>query len=160
MIPSERRKTKDLSVYPLNPGEHPEPQIQELHKSLTEFDQFKNIIIWHDQVIAGKGVYLAACHAGLQELEVKDYSHLSETDAQRLCLADRALPAGGFTHPERIQEILSALPSVEDIPGVNEEWLVSLGATIPDIGETDIQEDFSSQAKTIKCPKCNFEWIP
>jgi len=152
MIQSEVRNPKELVAADFNPGEHPQDQLDDIGESLDQFQQFKNVVIWHDQVIAGKGVWQTAIQKGLTELEVKDYSHLTEVQAKRLCLADRALPDGGRTNPGMVQEVLANLGDPTDIPGIDEDWLAGLGIFDVEIQEDDFDIKETPYSRKIEAP--------
>lgn len=67
-------KTIDLKPHSQNPNRHPQEQLQELQSSLEQFDQVKNIVVWHGQVIAGCGLLETAKKQGRTEIEVQDVS--------------------------------------------------------------------------------------
>lgn len=133
MTKNEFRDPKTLTPAPWNPGDHPQEQIDAIEHSLAEFDQFKNVVVWNNLVIAGKGVHAASLQHGMTELEVKDVSFLSEEEAKRLCLADRALPFGGQTNPDRLSDLLQELESFSDIPGVTPDWMQEVMPVFPEI---------------------------
>jgi len=159
MVQSEIRNPQELEAAPWNPGEHPQEQLDQIGDSFDQFDQFKNVVIWQNKVIAGKGVWQTAIQKGLTELEVKDYSHLTEEQAKMLCLADRALPAGGFTSPEVLQQVLDELGDVSQIPGVTEAWLAqfSLNADVQDIEFQEYDESIADDVEVCVCPTCGHE---
>ncbi len=141
---------------------HPQNQIDELCKSLEEFGQFKNIVIWQGQCIAGNGLTFAAREMGLESLRAIIRDDLSEEQARRLCIADNATPYLAKPDSAKLDELLASLPSVDDIPGVDKGWLNSVGVNIEDIDEVLPPDDFGEYDEDIEteycCPKCEYKW--
>ena len=113
----------EIKEAPFNYNLHPKNQINELKQSLKEFGQFKNIVIWKNYCIAGNGLLKAAKELGLEELKVIRKDNLKEDAAKRLCIADNALPYFSDPNSDKLDELLKSISSVDDIPGVNDEWL-------------------------------------
>lgn len=57
--------------YPGNYNEHPEAQILELMESLRQFGQPKNVVVWHDKIVAGNGIAKAALRLGWKQLDAR-----------------------------------------------------------------------------------------
>ena len=141
---------------------HPENQLNELCKSLTEFGQFKNIVIWQEQVIAGNGLVFAARSLGWESLQAVILDDLTEEQAKRLCVADNATPYLAHADTNKLEELLSSLPTFEDIPGVSQLWMESLNIDIDQTTQKGSPKDFSEYDENIdveyKCPQCSYEW--
>ncbi len=120
---------------------HPQNQIDELCKSLEEFGQFKNIVLWKGFCIAGNGLVFAAREMGLETLRAIVRDDLTEEQARRLCITDNATPYLARPDSYKLNELLASLPSVDDIPGVDKDWLDSVGVNVEDINE--VEYDFS-----------------
>lgn len=118
-------KISNLSEYPGNYNQHPEEQIEELKKSLTDFDQFKNIVVWNDKVIAGNGLVMAAKALGWTEIQAVDRSDLTEEQAKALLIADNALPFGGLPDIPKLESLIGDIDF--DIPGVTDDFLAGIG---------------------------------
>jgi hypothetical protein len=120
----------DLEPHPDNPNTHPAKQVDALAKSLTEFTQIKNVVIWNNRIIAGHGVIEAAKKAGLLTLEAQDISHWPEDKATAFMLADIRLPDMAIVDESVMAETLRAIEQPLDIPGFDEDFLDSIG--VPD----------------------------
>lgn len=57
--------------YPGNYNEHPEAQVLELMESLRQFGQPKNVVVWHDKIVAGNGIAKAARRLGWKQLDAR-----------------------------------------------------------------------------------------
>lgn len=135
-IPTTKLPLNALTPHPENYNSHSGDQIKELAESLTTFGQFKNIVVWtcsenitlenglqlHEgltYILAGHGLWQAAMEAGLDELEVKDYSGLSYEMALTLLMTDNAAPLGSEPIPEKLASLMSKTRQlVADRPGL------------------------------------------
>src|SRR3989304_2491054 len=135
-IPTITKYANELTPHPDNYNSHPKGQIKQLAESLTTFGQFKNMVVWtcpqgmttddgvklHEGVcyiLAGHGLWLAAMEAGLDELEVKDYSGLSYEMAMSLLMIDNAAPLGSEPIPEKLAALLARTRELTaDKPGL------------------------------------------
>jgi site-specific DNA-methyltransferase (adenine-specific)/site-specific DNA-methyltransferase (cytosine-N4-specific) len=122
----------DLEPHPDNPNTHPAKQIDALAKSLTEFTQVKNVVIWNNRIIAGHGVIEAAKKAGLLTLEAQDISHWDEAKATAFMLADIRLPNMAIVDEGAMAETLRAIEQPLDIPGFDENFLAGLPGFEPE----------------------------
>ena len=160
-------KVDDIVEAPFNYNEHPANQLEEIKNSLQKFGQYKNVVLWKDnQCIAGNGLVMAAKELGLETLSCYVASDLSEVEAKQLCLTDNAAPHLAKPDSDKLQELLDSLPSIDDIPAVNNEWLASQGIDL-DLDslasdEVEAPTDFKEYDDDIeteyRCPKCNYEW--
>jgi ParB-like chromosome segregation protein Spo0J len=150
---------KDIEEAPFNYNLHPQNQIDELRGSLEEFGQFKNIVLWKGYCIAGNGLTFAARSMGWESLKAVIRDELTEEQAKRLCLADNATPYLAMPDSQKLEDLLKSLPSFEDIPGVNDEWLQSLNIEMDlELEDVEVEESEHSKDSTTQCPKCGFVW--
>lgn len=110
-----------IKPHPENYNRHPESQLTELVKSLDQFDQFKNIVVWNGLIIAGNGLYEAAKRKGLKKIYAIDRSDLSESQAKALLIADNATNAISEPDLSQLKVLLDGLDDIE-IPGVNDDF--------------------------------------
>ena len=108
---------------PFNYNLHLENQIDELCKSLKEFKQFKNIVLWQGYCIAGNGLIFAARKLGWKSLKAVVRDELTEEQAKRLCIADNATPYLAQPDSQKLEKLLKSLPSIDDIPGIDDNWV-------------------------------------
>jgi hypothetical protein len=148
----------DLEPHPDNPNTHPAKQVDALAKSLTEFTQIKNVVIWNNRIIAGHGVIEAAKKAGLLTLEAQDISHWPEAKATAFMLADIRLPDMAIVNEEAMAETLRAIEQPLDIPGFDEDFLAGLGGKpiIPELKNNKPPTLESDHLIQIYCSK---EWL-
>lgn len=85
-------KIADIQEAPFNYNLHPDNQIEELKRSLNEFGQFKNVVLWNGFCIAGNGLTHAARSLGWESLQSLVRDDLTEEQAKRLCITDNATP--------------------------------------------------------------------
>jgi hypothetical protein len=52
----QKFKIADLTEFPGNYNKHGDTQLEHLGRSLTRFEQVKNIVVWKNKVIAGNGL--------------------------------------------------------------------------------------------------------
>lgn len=120
-----------------NYNKHPQKQLDELKKSLDQFGQFKNIVVWRDGlVIAGNGLVEAARQKGLKELKAIVLPDLSEDQAKALLVADNALPHGGDFDADMLENLIGDIEM--DVPGID-DFLDDIGLSdfeiIDDLGD-------------------------
>jgi len=106
---------------PFNYNLHPKNQVSEIVKSLQEFGQFKNIIVWKGFCIAGNGLIAAARTLGWEAIKAVIRDDLTEEQAKRLCVADNAAPYLSRPDVEKLEDLLKSLPACDDIPCVDEK---------------------------------------
>lgn len=120
----------DLVEAPFNYNGHPQHQIEEIAKSLDRFAQYKNIVVWQGKVIAGNGLVAAARHRGWKTLDVEVRDDLSESEARAMCATDNALPFLAEPDPEELKALLEGIEEPFDVPGINADWLESMGCDL------------------------------
>ena len=113
-------KLSELKEYPGNYNQHSENQLIELEKSLNDFDQYKNIVVWNGFIIAGNGLYQAAKRKGLKSLYAIDKSELTEKQAQSLLIADNATPFLGLPDLGKLEDLLDGIDF--EIPGLTDDF--------------------------------------
>jgi DNA modification methylase len=123
----KRIKIADYAPHPKNPNGHPLEQLAELDDSLGRFGQFKNVVVWRDYFLAGHGLVEAARRRGISELVAVDMSHLSETDALALMVADNQLAELSVMDDKLLADLLAVFPEPMDVPGITEDWLDEFG---------------------------------
>ena len=153
---------KNIKEAPFNYNLHPDNQITELKRSLNEFGQFKNIVVWKNQCIAGNGLMFAAKDLGWESLNAVVMDDLSEAQAKKLCVTDNASPYLAKPDTEKLEDILKGFPTIKDIPGLTEDWLMNIGEIDISITDREPPEEFPEYDENIEteycCPKCNYEW--
>lgn len=154
-IPSIVVPIEGIEEYEKNYNMHGQEQLTHLEQSLSDFGQFKNIIIWNGQCIAGNGLLMAARQRGDTHIEVKDYSHLTQQQAEALLIADNATPAGSIADVGKLQSLLSGLDGVK-IPGVTPDWeaLMGLNAPIFQPEQVEFDESVADKIEACTCPEC------
>lgn len=81
-------KLADLSEFEGNYNRHPEIQIEHLKRSLTDFSQVKNVVVWKDKVVCWNGLVMAARALQWEEIQAVDVSDLTKKQAKALLIAD------------------------------------------------------------------------
>lgn len=167
-IPSSIVPIEGITEADFNYNTHDAVQLDELSQSLADFGQFKNIIVWQGQCIAGNGLLQAARLRGDTHIEIKDFSHLTRQQAEALLIADNATPAGSKPDVTKLQSLLSGLDGLR-IPGVTPNWTALMGLqhpthaeasgiTIPDdelddVPDVDEIETFIERGEVWQCGK-------
>lgn len=183
-IPTTIKYLNELTPHPDNYNSHPKEQINQLAESLTTFGQFKNIVTWtcpensvtpdgielHEglcYILAGHGLWLAAMQAGIDELEVKDYSGLPYEMALTLLMVDNAAPLGSEPIPdklaallERTREMTAEKPGLRAmLDGLRER--AGVNGFVPDFQPVSADEQPRLDHKNpITCPHCGMEFEP
>lgn len=116
----------EYRAHPQNPHGHPDAQITALGKSIDDFDQYKNIVVWRGFILAGHGFVEAAKRKGVKTLAAQDMSHLSTEQATALMTADIILPDLATIDNDLLSEVLAGFGDPLDIPGVDVDLLKSI----------------------------------
>ncbi len=116
----------EYEPHPQNPHGHPENQLDALGKSLDDFEQYKNVVVWNGFYLAGHGVVEAARRKGIKTLDAQDMSHLSEEQAKALLTADILLPDLATIDNDLLSEVLAGFGDPLEIPGVDVDLLKSI----------------------------------
>ena len=122
MMNLQKVKLADLQPHPMNYNTHPEAQLVELEKSLESFQQFKNIVVCQNTILAGHGLVEAAKRQGIEELDAVVMDDLTGEQQKALLVADNATPFLAVPDTDMLQELLDSMGEI-DIPGVNDDWL-------------------------------------
>lgn len=148
-------KIADLQEHPENYNTHPEEQLLELEKSIEQFTQFKNIVITPENIIlAGCGLVEAARRKGIETLDA--YVFIGTTEQQKaLLLADNATPFLALPDTDKLNALIESLPSIDDIPGVTDTWLVQYKQE--DVIFKEYDESIADNVKVCVCPTCGHE---
>lgn len=181
-IPTITKYASELTPHPENYNAHPKSQIAQLAESLATFGQFKNLVVWtcpqnmttqegvelHEGVcyiLAGHGLWLAAMEAGLDQLEVKDYSGLSYEMALSLLMVDNAAPLGSEPDAARLAQLLERTRAiVADKPGLagmleQLRLKAANGMFNPDSVEfPEYDESVEDEVEYIECPNCGHKF--
>lgn len=151
----------DYQPHPQNPNTHPDKQVHELQRSLEEFDQVKNVVVWQKNFLAGHGIVEAARREGRTHLEAVDVSPWPEEKAIRFMIADNRLPQLSAMDNELLFSLLSGM-NPSDIPGIDENYFEALAAAIevPDFEPASPDEQGRlDKKKPVTCPECGHEFI-
>lgn len=134
----EKLRIADLRPHPMNYNKHPEKQLRELEKSLEQFDQFKNIVVCNNVIIAGHGLVEAAKRKGMTEIYALVRNDLTESQQKALLVADNATPFLAIPDTEALEELLKSIPdlSFDDMPGMTDEWLEPMDVSLDGLFDT------------------------
>lgn len=116
----------NLKPHPKNPNTHSVEQINELARSLRDYGQAKNIVIWKGYVIAGNGLFRAAQKRKLKTLDAVDVSGWTEERAVTFMLADNRLAEMSNLDYGTLQELMSDWDDPSEIAGFTSDYLDSL----------------------------------
>ena len=159
-IPSIIVPIDSITEAEFNYNQHDDNQIEHLDKSLEMFGQTKNVIVWHGQCIAGNGILRTAKQRGEVDIEVKDYSFLSEAQAKALLIADNATPALSYPDVPGLEALLEDIGEIE-IPGCTEEWLAEIrdkdSSKTPNVQFKEYDESIADDIELCHCPTCGHE---
>ena len=118
-------------IYPSakNVRKHNSAQLEEFKRSIRMFGQIRPIVIDENgRILAGNGLYAALISMGYEEAECLVKKGLSESQKNKLMLADNKVFALGIDNYETIDEIMKQLASEGDfdIPGYDANTLDEL----------------------------------
>lgn len=120
---------RELKTYPANYNTHPPEQIDELVRSLDQFDQPKNIVIWQGHILAGHGLVEAAIKANRLTIEARDVSEWSQEKAEAFLIADNETARMGRADAIKLAGLVEQVKSQGvAVPGVTEARLAEIVA--------------------------------
>lgn len=106
-----------------NPRKHPEAQIEALMNSVTQFGQYRPLVVDEDGVIlAGNGLYEALQRLGKADVRVHRIEGLTQVQKNKLILADNRTGDMSRDDFEIVDEMIRSLDDF-DIPGYDPETL-------------------------------------
>lgn len=148
--PSEIVRLESLKEWPRNYNEHDSNQVELLGNSLSDFGQFKNVVVWRnpadgiDYIVAGTGVTFGAKAQGWEEIEVKRLpsDKFTALDIEAVLVADNRLSTLGTPNMMRLSEIL------HDIKSRSPNMLESTGFSMYDVErlQQSLQEMLAPQS--------------
>lgn len=156
----QKVKIDSLQPHPDNYNRHTEEQLVELGKSLEQFNQFKNIVVCHNTIIAGHGLVEAAKRKDMTEIYALVRDDLTIEEQKKLLIADNATAAIALPDVNALQELMSSMPGVDDIPGVTDEFLHSIQVSqasdinIDDLFVEDNEGERQKVPEIVTCPHC------
>ena len=158
--PSEVVDIDSLTESPANYNRHSDKQLGHLSDSLRQFGQFKNIIVWHEFIVAGHGLVQAAKARGWQRIEVKRLpDDWSEARVNAVLVADNEIARQSDPDQAALAAILQEIGRVDaelvEAAGFGEKELNELMASITpkDAGadvspQTDRAEELQAKWET------------
>lgn len=143
---------------------HPEAQIEILAQSAQTFGQYKNVVVWKKQIIAGAGIWAGLKKAGATEIEIKDVSHLTQAQAFALMTADNETQKGAVTNDVElsalVREVLAADgEALARLAAGEQSALERLLADTPNFAPVGIDaQGRLDEKKKVVCPNCGSEF--
>lgn len=150
------RSVSDIIPYSKNAKKHDRKQIANVAESIRQFGFVQPIVIDRMGVIViGHCRYAAAMQLGMEAVPCVCVDGLTDEQVDKLRLLDNRLNESPWD-----AELLAEHIPLLTFEGFDVEWALP-DTDIPEFGEDDDDEDGSSSAlpKTIRCPKCGFEWV-
>ena len=145
-------KISSLVEYEKNYNKHSSKQIEHMKKSIRTFGQFKNIVVWNNKVLAGNGLIQAMKELSIKEVQVYDVTRISEQEAEKLLIADNALPYMSSPDTQELEKLLAGYDNpLEDLIGVDKDFLKSMKIfnkeeiNFPDFTQEQEQHGFNSE---------------
>jgi len=182
-----RRERKEVSLSVLvtpekNTRIHPEKQVSEIRRSLKKWGQYKNIVIDENNlVLAGNGLVEAMRAEGLKKAQAIVFYDLTDNEKKKLMMADNKTAGLGVDNLANIEALISELSGDFDIPGFDDEVLLSINAASDEISAAldeygkasednladmeahagvnegpgeEIEEDPGMDKASVTCPNC------
>lgn len=146
---------------------HSEKQINEFVRSIDKFGQIRPVVIdENNTVLAGNGLVEALKRAGKETAFVYKIDNLSENDKKKLMIADNKIFSLGIDNLDTLNSFLEDLQDDLDIPGFDEDILVSMVESSAEVTErisnygvldeeeiNAIRENADKKSTTIETPK-------
>ena len=138
------RKLSELKTDFNNIRNHSEQQIDELLKSVKKYGQTRAIVIdENNQVLIGKGLFLAMQKGGFETAECYEIKDLSTIEKKKLMLSDNKIFQLGYDNYNAIDEILKDLAVKHDFDliGYDEDTLRNLALTEEDLKKSLVKPE-------------------
>ena len=130
---------KDIAPYPKNSKLHPEKQIKQIAKSISEFGFLVPIILDKDKnIVAGHGRYLAALLLAKETVPCIMVEHLTEEQVKAYRLADNKLAETDFDMEMVIEELKSMSLQMIDLTGFNSNLILETIEDKPDLSKVGV----------------------
>jgi hypothetical protein len=134
-------KLSEIEEPEWNYNKHPQQQLDHLKRSLIDFSQLKNIVIWNGLVIAGNGLVEAARQLGWDEIEAFDATGLlTEKKARAFLISDNFSPKLALPDEQSLKDLLSEFDDPLDIPGITEDFLNNINDDLDIIENNDLEK--------------------
>jgi ParB-like chromosome segregation protein Spo0J len=105
----------ELQPHNRNYNQHSDAQIARIAKSLSTFGQVRSIVTWHNTILAGHGVVLAAKSLGWDSIRADVQDHLTEAQALAYVVADNELARQSDPDQAQLAAILEELQAKEPL---------------------------------------------
>ena len=107
----------DLRAHDRNYNQHSDAQIAKIAKSLATFGQVRSIVVWHNTILAGHGVVMAAKSLGWDTIRADRIAqdHLTESQALAYVVADNELARQSDPDQAQLAAILEELQAREPL---------------------------------------------
>lgn len=129
----ENAKIADLKPLERNIRQHPEVQIKELMKSLTQFNQTRALVVDEaGTILVGNGLYEAIRRLGWETCAVYRVTGLSEKEKKKLIVSDNKTYDLGLNNFEELQNYINDITIDGDfeIAGFDEGVLREMTRTL------------------------------
>ena len=147
----------DIKPYERNAKLHPEEQIEQIQKSIQQFQMIDPIGIWHDEVVEGHGRLEACKRLGYTNVPVVRLDHLTDEQRKAYALAHNKLTMNSGFDVSLLAAELDELAGEIDMSQYGFDLTLDDEYTELDID--DFGKSSQSSEKICHCPKCGFEWV-
>lgn len=119
MYEPETAKISDLRAHPKNYRAHPEEQLAHLVQSLTEYGQYRNVVVANDStILAGHGVVEAAASAGWDEIQIIRLPFgPDDLQAHKILVADNEIARLAEIDDRMLSDALKELAAADQLLG-------------------------------------------
>lgn len=152
--------TELLVPYANNAKKHSKEQVDKIAESIKSFGFLSPCLIDNDyNIIAGHGRVMAALQLGLPTVPCVFIDGLSEAERRAYILADNRLTELGDWDFDLVQEELEALNDMDfnvELTGFSYEPFAEIEYQDK---KTELEYE-PSDKKTVRCPRCDMEFIP
>ena len=137
----------ELTPDPENAKAHPAKQIEQIKKSIQQFENCDPIAVWGEDnlIVEGHGRYEALRQLGYEDAEVIRLDHLTAEERRAYALAHNQLTMNTSWIPELLESDLDQIQGIDmsdfgfDLGGLN-EWFDSGDTGEAEEGEDEYQE--------------------
>jgi hypothetical protein len=136
--------TDELHPHPRNYRAHPEEQLEHLKQSIREHGVYRSVVVANDlTILAGHGVYQAACELGIEQLPVTRLPYgPDDPKAIKVLVADNEVAHLADVDDRLLSELLEGLIETDDLLGTGfDEMMLSALQFVTGVGGEHSNED-------------------
>lgn len=151
-----------IKPYKNNAKTHPKEQIEQIKKSIQDFEMIDPIGIWHDEIVEGHGRLIACKELGYTQVPIIRLDHLTDEERKAYTLAHNKLTMNSDFDLDILNEELASFDTIDmsdfgfDIDLDLDEEQEIVEDEVPEVPEEPKAKlgDIYQLGKWVICKKC------